>query len=407
MSVKVLHIADLHLDTPFKSLKRLSETIFQQIQNATRTSLERLIDRAITEKVDAVLIVGDAFNSVQPDVREQMFLHQQLSRLIEANISVVLSFGNHDYYTGPLLIDVPKGVHVLNEKVSSVELTTQSNETLVVSGFSYYRNHIEQVEWQAFPHKKAHTYHIGMLHGQMGEGGYAPFTIQKLAEFGYDYWALGHIHQRGIISERPLVAYSGNIQGLHSNEVGDKGGYLVHLNPHAQVHLEKVDTAPIVWIKERIELSSDRTFMNVLEQIEALYKTHQDSNAQKETSLFLVKLDIYYDENVSKNVLEQLQDDAILEVGSKGLYQLVNIKLIPQVKKASVLLNDDMSTLWETVQESVLFEEMSESMKKLVKNKWIQQYFKEQIENPAFFDAVHQSSVQLVNEMLGGEANED
>jgi DNA repair exonuclease SbcCD nuclease subunit len=43
-----------------------------------------------------------------------------------------------------------------------------------------------------------------------------------------DYWALGHVHVRAVLShERPLAIYPGNLQARHVNETGAKGFYLV------------------------------------------------------------------------------------------------------------------------------------------------------------------------------------
>ena len=56
-------------------------------------------------------------------------------------------------------------------------------------------------------------FHIGMLHGSV-EGDaehnrYAPFQIRELKEKQFDYWALGHIHKREILSEEPCIIYPG------------------------------------------------------------------------------------------------------------------------------------------------------------------------------------------------------
>src|SRR5699024_12086412 len=52
---------------------------------------------------------------------------------------------------------------------------------------------------------------------------------EELKGKGYDYWALGHIHQRAILNETPPIIYPGNIQGRHRREPGDKGCYLVEM----------------------------------------------------------------------------------------------------------------------------------------------------------------------------------
>jgi DNA repair exonuclease SbcCD nuclease subunit len=74
-------------------------------------------------------------------------------------------------------------------------------------------------------------YNIGMLHtsatGRPGHEPYAPCHPERLILQGYDYWALGHVHQAEILSRDPFVVFSGNIQGRHIRETGAKGCFLV------------------------------------------------------------------------------------------------------------------------------------------------------------------------------------
>ena len=49
------------------------------------------------------------------------------------------------------------------------------------------------------------------------------FTVKDLYEKQFDYWALGHIHKRTILSEDPPIIYPGNIQGRNKKEIGVKG----------------------------------------------------------------------------------------------------------------------------------------------------------------------------------------
>lgn len=401
MSVKVLHVADLHLDTPFKSLGGLSTRLSQQIQQATKQSFERLVDIAIKEKVDAVLIVGDAFNSAQPSVSAQLFFQAQLQRLTNAKIPVVMNFGNHDFYNNGLLIALPEGVSVLGEEVTTVTLLTQTNATLVVSGFSYYQQHITEVNWSQFPQKQSGTYHIGMLHGQMDGGVYAPFTIKRLASYGYDYWALGHIHQRAIVSQHPLVAYSGNIQGLHSNESGEKGGYLVTFNAH-NVSLEEVNTASIIWKTECLEIAKNHTLDDVLYQIRRVYERLNTPEC-----LYFVRFEVYYDADVSRDLLEALQQPDILEWGMQAPCYMVALKLNGKEAKKMVLLDDEMSRVWQHLKEKMTEDAIQSSTKALLQHRIIQHYFKDDLCASDYLKNVHEKSVHLIEEALGGDVSED
>src|SRR5690606_19671241 len=56
---------------------------------------------------------------------------------------------------------------------------------------------------------------------------YAPTTADRLADKGYDYWALGHVHRREIVAQEPWIVFPGNLQGRHARETGAKGATLV------------------------------------------------------------------------------------------------------------------------------------------------------------------------------------
>ncbi len=95
------------------------------------------------------------------------------------------------------------------------------------------------------------TWNIGMLHGSLStlnspEANYAPFTLNQLEEKGYDYWALGHIHKRQALNKQGTINYSGNTQGRHINETGEKGFLLVE-SDGSQLTSRFQSTAPIIW----------------------------------------------------------------------------------------------------------------------------------------------------------------
>ncbi len=101
-------------------------------------------------------------------------------------------------------------------------------------------------------------FHIGMLHGSV-EGDaehnrYAPFQMRELKEKQFDYWALGHIHKREILSEEPYMIYPGNIQGRHRKETGEKGAYLIELTKQG-TQCSFFHTADVVW--DEIEVCID------------------------------------------------------------------------------------------------------------------------------------------------------
>lgn len=252
--MKFLHIADAHLDSPFAGLSFLSSGTYKKIHTAANKSFKKLVDFAIKKDIDLVLIAGDTFDSNHPSPKSQLFFAKQIKRLTDNQIQVVMIFGNHDYMNSDdLLIEQSLYFKLLgnNEKVEQCLFETKNGFKYVINGFSYAHNHIKEDKIPEFIPKDSEIFTFGLMHAgekmAIGNNGYAPFTIKELRHLNYDYFALGHIHKRQILNKTPLIAYSGNIQGRHINELGQKGAYFGQIDEHNKVELEFIPTSPIVW----------------------------------------------------------------------------------------------------------------------------------------------------------------
>ncbi|MFC6180842.1 metallophosphoesterase family protein [Lactiplantibacillus daowaiensis] len=247
--MKFIHAADLHLDTPFQGLTTLPTGWQQRLTTAAFTALDQLVTLAIDEQVDFVLLVGDLFDQQAQSVPAQAALMAALERLATAEIPVVLSFGNHDFQPDMSQWHFPANVHAFGATVSTVEITTKQQQRVAITGFSYDQRWVTTPKINDYPLRSTGVdYQIGMLHGQVGTSGdhYAPFAVSDLLAKHYDYWALGHIHQRQALNTTPPVIYPGNIQGRHRDEVGAKGCELV-TSQADQLTVTFKSLAPLVW----------------------------------------------------------------------------------------------------------------------------------------------------------------
>lgn len=264
--MKFLHAADLHLDTPFQGLSGLTPALREQLVTAPLRVLTRLVDLAVAERVDFVLLVGDLFDQQGQSVQAQAALMAALERLNTVAIPVILSFGNHDFQADLGRWHFPANVHVFGSQVTTVTLTTAAQERVAISGFSYAQRWVTTDPIADYPNKAATVdYEIGTLHGQIGVAGdhYAPFNVSELLTKHYDYWALGHIHQRQTLNSQPPVVYPGNLQGRHRGETGAKGCLIVDsqadqtLQPvfHSLTDIEWTDWTPNITSRETITRS--------------------------------------------------------------------------------------------------------------------------------------------------------
>ncbi|MFC6201534.1 exonuclease SbcCD subunit D [Lactiplantibacillus nangangensis] len=268
--MKFIHAADLHLDTPFQGLTGLPAELQQRILAAPLASLERLVDLALAEKVDFVLLVGDLFDRAQQSVQAQAALMVQLERLNAAQIPVILSFGNHDYQPDDADWHFPANVHAFGSQVETVTLTTAAQTKVAITGFSYAQRWLTTSMGGQFPLKMTDAdYQIGMWHGQTGTAGdhYAPFSVGELLQKHYDYWALGHIHQRQELNAMPPIEYPGNLQGRQRNETGEKGCLLVTSTADHQLKPVFKSLATIIWQDWTPTLTSELSRSALLTQL--------------------------------------------------------------------------------------------------------------------------------------------
>lgn len=237
-SIRFFHTADLHLDSPFKGMTDLPDKVFDQLRNSTFNAFFTLIEKAIEEKPDFILIVGDIYDGEDRSLRAQKIFQNGMEKLSQYEIPVIISYGNHDHLKGKWTrFSLPENVYVMPKETAKVTLNIRDSQVNIY-GFSYPERHVPQPMIDTFPiATEQDALHIGMLHGSL-QGNtthdvYAPFTIEELLAKNYDYWALGHIHKRQVLHTDPPIIYPGNIQGRHRKEQGVKGFYDVTIRNFA------------------------------------------------------------------------------------------------------------------------------------------------------------------------------
>lgn len=398
--MKFIHFADAHLDSPFRGLSFLPSKEFNQIYQAADQSLTRIVDLALAEKVDLVLIAGDTFDSAKPSPRSQLFFAQQIKRLTDAQIQVVMIFGNHDHMRREdLLVNQSPYFKLLgaNEAVEKATFKTKDNFNYDVVGFSYLNNHITEDKIPDFPGKE-HNYTFGLMHAQEKEADsrknvYAPFTVSEVQALNYDYFALGHIHARRNLSEKPWIVYSGNIQGRHINEIGAKGCYLGVIDENTKkTSIEFKTTGPILWQGVQVELDTQISKADLQNEIIASL-----NNAKQKTyfSLTIAGAQFMTDEEQ-----ELVQDTDFWQNISQNLpfdSQLVDVRL----KISSNLeLNENDQQAFEQAKAEI-FE--NDEFDKIVSDWKKKDPIAAQLtEDPAFIKAVKQlTEVKLMGKLKG------
>jgi len=273
--MKFIHAADIHLDSPMLGLEKYDGAPVDEARGATRRALQNLVALAVEESVDFVLIAGDLYDGDWKDYNTGLFLVSQMAVLRENNIKAVIVAGNHDAASQITRnLRLPDNVRVL--AANKPETFVLESEGVAVHGQGYSTRAVTENLAAAYPKADPDLLNIGVLHtcleGREGHEPYAPCTLNDLMSRGYEYWALGHVHKKEIISESPPVVFSGNTQGRNIRETGAKGCMLVNADNGEIKGIEFKNLDVFRWSSLEIDISAAKDIDDVFEIAEKVIK---------------------------------------------------------------------------------------------------------------------------------------
>jgi DNA repair protein SbcD/Mre11 len=299
--MRFLHLADLHLDSPFAGR---TEDLRTRLRQAARTAFSTAVSVALEEEVDALLIAGDLLDGEHISFATERHLMGELSRLDDEGVQVVYVTGNHDPGTrgGALArIPWPEGVRVIDgPEPVEVEILRDGKPVGMVTGAGHPSDRFGEDLSRAFPGPRGPLPQVGLLHTQVGGASgesdhhrYAPSELARLERSGHHYWALGHIHLRQELSATPAIHYPGNLQGRSPRETGAKGGLLVDLSAPGAPLVEFVELAPIRWERLRVEgLESLERLEEVVRRVEADWRKAREEDPGRPGTDWLVRIEL-------------------------------------------------------------------------------------------------------------------
>lgn len=266
-----LHAADLHLDSAPRGVSVNGDQAWTSAGQATRNALRKLVDLAIGKKVAFLIIAGDVYDGDWDDFNTPLFFNQQMQRLNDANIPVYVVRGNHDAKNKMSQnLRLASNVHYFDTKrPQTFHLDAVG---VALHGQSYERWNETADLSQGYPPAEPHVLNIGVLHtcatGRAGHDAYAPCTLEGLRAKRYQYWALGHVHQRETLAEDPFIVFPGNLQGRHIRETGPKGATLVTCRNGAVIGVEAVPLDVSRWVHCRVNVSHAEDVDAALEDVQ-------------------------------------------------------------------------------------------------------------------------------------------
>lgn len=323
--VKLIHTADLHLDSAFRS--RFTKEEAENRRQKQLMAWKELLSFAVEKKVQGILIAGDLFDSPVVSHGTMDFF---LSTIAEhPEISFFYLRGNHDTEnTFRYQENLPKNLFLFSERGKKYRL----NDRLLLAGVEYgtkdisfgenegatqgagqaaeqgvgqetvhgaealSKNETESEEESKFLKLKEEDCNILLLHGALYQGsakgdavqGEEGIFLKNLEKLPLSYIALGHIHKggEGKLNNGALWAYPGCLQGRGFDEEGERGFlYLKVEEEKKEIHKEFVPIKQGEFRILEIELLEDEGTLACLKKIE---EEMEKAGISKEDSLRII-----------------------------------------------------------------------------------------------------------------------
>jgi exonuclease SbcD len=254
-----LHAADLHLGSPFTGLAMKDEDVARRFAGASRDAFSELVDQAISKKVAFMLVAGDLYDGDWKDTSIGLFFNREVARLARADIPVFLIRGNHDAES-----EISKAVPLPD---TVIEFSTRKAETKRIEALKvaiHARGFADRAATEnyalTYPSPVPGWFNIGMLHtsceGNSAHAVYAPCSVGDLVGRGYEYWALGHVHEYAVLHRDPWVVYPGNLQGRSVRECGPKGAVLVDVVDGHVAAVRRLEVDRARWLHVAVDLAA-------------------------------------------------------------------------------------------------------------------------------------------------------
>lgn len=268
---RFIHAADLHLDSPLTGLERYEGAPVDRVRQATRRTLENLVSLALEQEVAFVLLAGDLYDGDWRDFQTGLFFVSQMVKLRDAGIPVYVIAGNHDAANRMTKsLPLPDNVHMLSAKKPQTMHLEKHQVAIHGQGFATVAV-LDDLS-AGYPAAVRGWFNVGLLHtsanGREGHERYAPCTVEGLRSKNYDYWALGHVHQREVLHTNPPIIFPGNTQGRHIRETGAKGCMVVTVTDDGGVRPDLHALDVLRWQSCRVDAASAETGDDVLDRFD-------------------------------------------------------------------------------------------------------------------------------------------
>ena len=261
MTFRFVHAADLHLDSPLRSLALRDPALADLIGNATRRALIAIVRLCLDEQVDALLLSGDLYDGEQTSMKTARFLADQIDLLHQAGIQVFIIRGNHDALSKITKeLALPDSVTIFGGRAAAVPIKRDKGTLpVIIHGISFAQSHAPDSLLPKFKPPVEGAVNIVLLHtslgGAAGHDPYAPCDLAELHRMGFRYWALGHVHGRSAVAGAATVVMPGMPQGRDVGEAGAKSVTLATVGADGSIAIEERHTSVAQFERVTVDLT--------------------------------------------------------------------------------------------------------------------------------------------------------
>ena len=303
--MKFVHIADVHLDSPFKTISDRAD-IGVERRLEQRNALKKVIEYIKQNNIEYLFISGDLYE--QDYIRESSinFLNELFKEIPDTKIYIAP--GNHDPFIKNSFyatFNWNKNVKIFTNVVQKVE-----NDGVNIYGFGFNNFEMNDNQIKNIELDEPEKINILITHGDLGESKYNYMNLQDIKNIGFDYVALGHIHKR---NDTTNIVYPGSLISFGFDELGEHGMLVGEIK-------EKVLNKKFVKIDDREFVEQELDVSNILSEEELIEKIN---NINEENKLFKIILIGYRNfpininlKLINKNIIK-IKDNTKLKIDFK------------------------------------------------------------------------------------------
>ena len=274
--MKFVHIADLHIDSPFINLSD-KDTLGEIRRLEQRKVLKKIVTYIKENQIPFLFISGDLYEHKYIRKSTIQYINNLFEKIPETHIFI--SPGNHEKYIKNSYYNQfnwSKNVHIFNSVIKSVEFPEVDIYGYGFDDFYCTNSGIEKLEI-----KDKNKLNICVIHGTLNgasieEKQYNSMSKKMLEEKGFDYIALGHIHKTSYKDEKnQRIVYPGSTVSLGFDELG-KHGMIVGEISKEQINLDFITLDEMQFVEKTIDISE------VLSKEELIEKINSQNFSEKE-----------------------------------------------------------------------------------------------------------------------------